>query len=935
MTDSGIWEGFVSDPLSQIKDPFHLLDLPRSALSQRKQVLSAVVKAQKRGVSAADAERAKSVITDPEALAENDLHLYREAPLSRLKITRADLHPDKRLSTHDKWFRELASGSTSVETLHCLALLWSHWAVHSGSETQKGQSRDGSRSPEHAQMWKWALALWSVVWGARHTLSVAWRHPPDLMDRALERYLDKLKSRLLAFPEHADLLTSEQHVIALMAQAKYTAPGFGFACGPMMLEHLGLTDRVRSEIRTRGGPAQAWAELRRLLSPHARLESLLAQGRWETALVEIERGLKSDPNHSDLRQLRLAALLLKAASFVSSKGIDAALALYEVILKEYPSESGPQEGIVQTILSDLPSGDDLRNLNKVLARMLRLAKFITHPPVKRQLETARGELLLTRARAKLDQAAAAAGLTPPNFDNAVESARAALVDVADAEAIGNPTAPGVKISVEALLSRFLLELGASKFIAAKEALRGAKFARTHVPMLRICLAALVEARDLIKGLVASLAKQRGRGPPGLAEAMASNGKVATNVAEAVALELVRLTPPGTELDDIMKSMDLLKVAGATKPTGRSLRIRLRSVADRSRQAAASGPPVDREIAIQTVEMASVLDANLPRLLANVAVEIANRVQTVLGPQHEAAIAAALHRLHRAQYGKCNFCSQPLNRYYEAQLPGVGQIKMCESCKTIVQGVLGQPLKPDCAQWLEFKRAVSIASEALVLEAEQPAKRAPGDGDPNYVRTVASSLQSAFAGMSAPRFCGRIRQLITAAFLTVVAVGIVAFQGRGTAATGSATTRAPSPRSTPSSTPSASSKAVQSPAGSPRLPQSVKPEAPRSPAPVGKDGAQSASPPPGLGATQPDLQALSKELERDLGRNEAGRKSMYAWACRSYRYLLSQAGQGKYTGPIPTQLDQVLLGKMAKKAKTTRDAIGKLFVEGRLRGWPDG
>jgi len=453
----GIWK----DPLQHEPTPYEVLGVPRGAQKPEvERAVVAAIRRGVRSLEAQVARRAlltpaerascDLLLYDPAVLER-----LNPSPLRDPTV----LHASRRLATGEAWERQLRARFPDAGIAHSLGVLWYWWARHEqerlealvGAAPDRARQSDGSKSqlilaarqktggacalkasectePDCVwredcatagvtaqEAWKRAVIYWSMlastpeVWNGRLGLSEA-------ESAALRKnFIEDLSNRLVDCAQHysqqfaADhplaasfrqlklCLASELKTSAAMAQSGYRTKRGRVAAGVLMLQHLGLLEKVREQVdglleRTPGN--QALRELRALLSPHFPIIILVEEERAQEALEAIERLPGKDKESLEIRRLRCKALLIAGRQRASVNECARALDYWTQALNLGAGEDLDAEVRRQVVASCQSQGHELERRDAdraadILERGLRLTQ---DPKLRLQL----AELLVGR-----------------------------------------------------------------------------------------------------------------------------------------------------------------------------------------------------------------------------------------------------------------------------------------------------------------------------------------------------------------------------------------------------------------------------------------------------------------------------------------------------------------------------------------------------------
>lgn len=300
------------------------------------------------------------------------------------------LTPVKRLATAKAWERQIIAGFPDLGKAHCLGILWYWWVLYeetrceamldalgedkvpkTGTKTdilQALRKKEGvackpgkddcgktdcawrddcqTAAPTLIGMWEKVIAYWSMLeatregWNGR--IGLADEEAKQVRKEILSNMQNRLNDRsqwygrqlggdhpmATGYRELLVAFSSENKIARAMAASGYRTKRGRICAGGLMLQHLHLLDRVRSQVDGLVKQHRSNADLRNLqnmLSPFFPLQVLLDNNKPDEALERIAHLPEAEQQDKQVLEIKSQALLLRGRQQYSVKRLDAAL----------------------------------------------------------------------------------------------------------------------------------------------------------------------------------------------------------------------------------------------------------------------------------------------------------------------------------------------------------------------------------------------------------------------------------------------------------------------------------------------------------------------------------------------------------------------------------------------------------------------------------
>lgn len=384
--------GIVKDPLQSDLTPYEVLGIGRGATrmeldAARMRALRNRVP-QNTAKKAWDAMLSGVLRAPIDVLLYDEETLARLRPNPLLDASA--LGTRRRRQTSEAWERQLIANFPDVDIAHSLGVLWYHWALHeevrqtamfealgngaiSGNQSKlellkQLRLKEGVRcdpgnphcdrqecawredccssGPPLEEIWRRVIAYWSMLaatremWGERLGLSIA--EAGDVRSKLMDALRNRLVDQAQRYSQQlgADhpltvryrqlevTLNSELKAAKGVSESGYRTKRGRVCAGVLMLQYLGLLDKVRTqvdELLQKSPKSHELKQLKSMLSPYFPLSVLLDCNKPEEALARIEELPEQERQTKEVGRLRGRAFLLLGRQQVSVGRLDQAL----------------------------------------------------------------------------------------------------------------------------------------------------------------------------------------------------------------------------------------------------------------------------------------------------------------------------------------------------------------------------------------------------------------------------------------------------------------------------------------------------------------------------------------------------------------------------------------------------------------------------------
>ncbi|NLX48491.1 MAG: hypothetical protein GXY82_01185 [Methanospirillum sp.] len=446
------------DPLQRGPTPYDLLGVePGSGVDESVYTGDTGVGIPEGTATDAEREVARSDLTDPVRRAIVDLFYYQDRYLDELAfndpIESLSVTPARR-SAAERWRAVERRGFPISAATHSIAVL-SYWEA-------RASGRNGPDLPTPpdvtGRLWQAALTRfaalcasdgfwteWGILSGNRASGDSGNRVAEGLEARLteeLEGMAETLRDRGDVpgegrAREHLALFRTELRA-ARNLQTLRVISGRGLspvalAAGPVLLEEVGLLEKVQASV------GEQRPELLPLFSPLARIEGLIDDREYESALGAIER--LDDPvrETEEVRDLEGRVRLALGQRAIDEDRVDEAIGHWErahAISGDRSSVAAPLSTAALARAKLLNSREDHDGAIALLQRAMPFGE-------REVLALPLAHFLLERADARIERAAALADEEDPGLSRAVAEMRGAVVDLEEAVEL-DPTNGGIR-----------------------------------------------------------------------------------------------------------------------------------------------------------------------------------------------------------------------------------------------------------------------------------------------------------------------------------------------------------------------------------------------------------------------------------------------------------------------------------------------------------
>ncbi|OGO07220.1 MAG: hypothetical protein A2Y61_02835 [Chloroflexi bacterium RBG_13_60_13] len=358
----------MKDPLQKEQTPYEVLGVDRDATTE--QIHRALGKRLEERASPKVVTAAGRTLRDPEQRALVDLFLYDPQVLARLTPNPLEdpsaLGPAHRASLATAWERQLKRCFPDLGIIHALAVQWYWRALYEeerlaemmgivGDGAHEAKMDGGSSAPAVEQLWQKAIAYWVMLACSDEFWTGPDWIPADRTPQVRDGLIARLRSRfhdlsqqyrehgahpLVAHGQELELaLTTELRTAKGIAQAGIrTAYGL-VCCGPILLRHVGLFEKVKEQVddALEKSPAdKRLLSLRAALSPYSSVAVLIDNKRFDAALAAIEALPESERSSKEVSDLRARAHHELGKEQASLGEVDNALHEWEAALSCSP-----------------------------------------------------------------------------------------------------------------------------------------------------------------------------------------------------------------------------------------------------------------------------------------------------------------------------------------------------------------------------------------------------------------------------------------------------------------------------------------------------------------------------------------------------------------------------------------------------------------------
>ncbi len=316
----------MKDPLQTEQTPYELLGVGKDAGN------ADIDQAFRNGlVKRLNVQRltaARRALQTPAERAMLDLFHYDPRVLSGLTPNPLDDHsvlePPRRAATAIAWESRFRAVFPDLGLAHSLAVLWYWWAIYQEAHPQ------ATTPPETLpadQLWQRVIAYWAMLWASKEFWEGQAGTPADLSGelntRLVEGFRNKFHDLVQRARSHGEAEVAARYeglVLALSTEIR-TAKHVGsngirtsrgkIACGPLMLQQVGLFETVRAqvEVALKKSPSSAGLRsLREALSPYSSIAILIDSKKLQEAVRRIEALPANERNSLEVSQLLARAL---------------------------------------------------------------------------------------------------------------------------------------------------------------------------------------------------------------------------------------------------------------------------------------------------------------------------------------------------------------------------------------------------------------------------------------------------------------------------------------------------------------------------------------------------------------------------------------------------------------------------------------------------
>lgn len=439
----------MKDPLHRQQTPYEILGLSHGATPAE------IDKAFKLGlvkrVNVQKLTGAKVALERPVDRAVLDLLHYDDAVCERLVPDprgAESLALANRAATASAWEAQLRRSFPDYAVAHALAVLWYWWAF-SESERLAEESRSSSSVRD---LWRTAIGYWAMViagddfWESQRIL------PQEITRNVQHALEERLAADIHRFAqaggEDAETfrkleltLKTEIRTARALASADIRANRSRLACGAILLERLGLLEKIRAQIEQaiEASPSNgALIATREALSPFSAINALIDSKQYQAALDEIDRLPSSERDSKEVWRLEAQALFERGRQEISLGRYDAALDLWKKALSRAQVEALKRtihDELVETIHARAAALQSKQQDEAI--RLLEKALKVVHST---KLDLTLGEILCTRGIARILEGQKKAERDGKASPEVVESVEKGLHDLERARKLGSTRA---------------------------------------------------------------------------------------------------------------------------------------------------------------------------------------------------------------------------------------------------------------------------------------------------------------------------------------------------------------------------------------------------------------------------------------------------------------------------------------------------------------
>lgn len=393
----------MKDPLQRQQTPYEILGLRRGSTAA--EIQAAFGQGLVKRVNVQKLTGAKLALERPVDRAILDLLHYDDDVLGRLTPDpRSDpsmLEGERRLlEVGDAWEKALRRSFPDYGIAHSLAVLH-YWSATDESE------RMGASADLAIACWRSAISYWAMTIGSEDFWEGQKIVPRDLVPKVQSALTEKLAADLhrygqsgthgAAFQDLELVLKNEIKTTRALAAADIRANSGRLACGVLMLQHMGLLAKVRTQIDAaleRSPGTAALQSLRDALSPFGAIASLIEAKQYQAALDQIEKLPQNDRDNREVWNLESRALFERGRQETSLGNHEKAIELWKKALAKAGSEAAKRpihDELVSTVQARAAALQSRQPDDAI--RLLELALRAVQSS---RLEATLGELLATR-----------------------------------------------------------------------------------------------------------------------------------------------------------------------------------------------------------------------------------------------------------------------------------------------------------------------------------------------------------------------------------------------------------------------------------------------------------------------------------------------------------------------------------------------------------